>query len=61
MRYAKPLSLYRDLLKLDASTQSGVLGLSIGADTYRANCIGVAESEPLGDIAKPLGYELKTL
>ncbi|GJT79993.1 putative Holliday junction resolvase [Tanacetum coccineum] len=61
MRYAKPLSLYRDLLKPDASIQGRLLGLSIGPDTYRPNGVGVAVSEPPGDLAKPLWYELKTL
>ncbi|PWA98110.1 pre-16S rRNA nuclease [Artemisia annua] len=53
MRYAKPLRLYQDLLKLDVLKQRRVLGLSIGADSYRNNCVGIAISDLHGELVEP--------
>lgn len=58
MRYVKPLSLYRDVLKLNGMKQGRFLGLSVGADSIWDECVGVAVSNSSNKLAKPYGYEL---
>ncbi|GKA26758.1 polynucleotidyl transferase, ribonuclease H-like superfamily protein [Tanacetum coccineum] len=59
MRYVKPFSLCRDLLKLDGLKQGRLLGLSVGADSIWDECVGVAVSNPSNELAEPYGvYEM---
>ncbi|CAK7335534.1 unnamed protein product [Dovyalis caffra] len=54
MRYVRPLSLFRELLKTNVIKKGRLLGLDVG-DKY----VGLAVSDPLNKIATPLSVLLR--